>query len=80
MTNTFKQCATNVYWSYRWTLGDHPTVFFSNPRIKTNVIYTMDELKSVLERSDKENDFIPVPRHVLLSALKSIDTEKALAA
>lgn len=72
MINQFKQQVTNVYWSYRWTLGAHPTVFFANPKVKTNVIYTLDELQSIVARSDRENSFIPVPRHVLDSALKSI--------
>ncbi len=61
-------------------LGDRPKVFFSNPRVSMNVIYTLDELQSVVERTDTENNFIPVPRHVLESALKSIQQKDVLAA
>ncbi len=80
MVDEFDKKVTKVYWSYRWILGDRPKVFFSNPKVSMNVIFTLDELERVVERTDKENNFIPVPRHVYESALKSIKDRNNLAA
>ena len=80
MTENFKQHATHIYWSYRWNRTENPVVFFCNPKVRTNVIYTLDELTNILSRSDKENMFIPIPRKVLQNALDAYDTELSLAA
>lgn len=80
MVNEFEQKVTKVYWSYRWMLGDNPKVFFSNPKVSMNAIFTLCELESIVERSDRDNNFIPVPRHVLESALKSFEQIDVLAA
>ncbi|MGH1404449.1 MAG: hypothetical protein ACRBDL_09410 [Alphaproteobacteria bacterium] len=80
MVTEFKKRGTNVFWSYRWTFGDNPVVFFGNPQVKTNVIYTLEELRVILERSDQENQFIPVPRNVMKSALDVFDKELTLVA
>ena len=80
MTEDFKRRATNVYWSYRWNNTNNPVVFFCNPKVNTNVIYTLDELKNILSRSDKENVFIPIPRKVLQSALDAYGVKLTLAA
>lgn len=80
MVKDFENKVTKVYWSYRWTLGECPKVFFSNPKVSMNVIYTLDELENVVERTDKENSFIPVPRHVLECALQSVKDNVDLAA
>ncbi len=80
MVTEFKKRATDVYWSYRWTFGDNPVAFFGNPKVSTNVIYKLDELRAILERSDRDNQFIPVPRNVLQSALDVFDKELTLVA
>ena len=80
MVNDFRRRATDVFWSYRWTLGDNPVVFFGNPKVSTNVIYTLPELRRIVKRSDEENSFIPVPRKVLESALDVMDGKLALVA
>ncbi len=80
MTKDFNRRVTNVYWSYRWTFGANPTVFFANPKVMTNVIYTLSELQNIVERSDSDNSFIPVPKQVLRSALSAIRFENTLAA
>ncbi len=80
MVTEFKKRGTNVFWSYRWTFGDSPVVFFGNPQVKTNVIYTLEELRTVLGRSDQENQFVPVPRNVMQSALDVFDKELTLVA
>lgn len=69
------------FWVFEWSGDDVPVVFFSNPKVSTNVIYTITELEKVLLRSDKENSFIPVPRKVLQRAWDSRDVlKKDLAA
>lgn len=80
MVQDFKRRATNIFWSYRWTFGDNPVVFFGNPKVSTNVIYTLDELREILGRSDQNNAFIPVPRKVLQSALDVVDGQLSLVA
>jgi len=73
MMSQYKKGATGSSWSYRWNLGDNPVVLFSNPKVKTNVIYTLDELQSVVKRTDSENSFIPLPRRVMEGALSDVE-------
>jgi len=80
MTENFKQHATHVYWSYRWNRTERPVVMFSNPNVRTNVIYTLDELNNILSRNDKDNMFIPVPRKVMQNARDAYDVTLTLAA
>lgn len=80
MIKEFERRSTDIFWSYRWTLGARPLVFFGNPKVSTNVIYTLDELKRILSRSDQDNAFIPVPRKVMQSALDSLEGELTLVA
>ena len=80
MINQYRKSAADTQWNYRWTLGDNPVVMFANSKVKTNVIYTLDELQSVLKRTDAENSFIPVPRRVMDSALLVVDGQLARAA
>lgn len=61
--------AENVLWNFSWDLEDRPVVIFQNPKLCSKVKYSAKELRNVLERTDEENDFIPVPRNVLQSAL-----------
>lgn len=80
MVQEFKRRSTNVYWTYRCEYRDVPMVFFHNPQIKTNVIYTLDELERVLGRSDQENLFIPISRAVLQEAHDALECSLAIAA
>mgnify|MGYP003663783300 CR=1 FL=1 len=80
MTKDFTTRATNIYWSYRWNRTDNPVVFFCNPKVNTNVIYTLEELQNIVSRSDKENTFIPIPRNVMQNALDAYDVKLTLAA
>lgn len=80
MIKQYRENAADTSWSYRWTLGDRPVVLFGNPKVKTNVIYTLDELQSVVKRTDEENNFIPVPRRVMEGALSVIEGQSSRAA
>lgn len=80
MIENFQKRTAQNYWSYRWTMGENPFVFFGNPQARTNIIYTQQELKSILARSQQENLFIPVPRHILQNALDAVEGELTLAA
>lgn len=80
MVQEFKRRSTNIYWTYRCEFRDVPMVLFHNPQIKTNAIYTLEELDRVLGRSDKENLFIPIPRSVLQEARDALEGSLAIAA
>ncbi|PCI97826.1 MAG: hypothetical protein COB14_08595 [Alphaproteobacteria bacterium] len=80
MVNQYKKHAADSHWSYSWALGDNPVVSFCNSKVKTNVIYTLDELQSVLKRSDEENSFIPLPRRIMENALSIVDGSLTRAA
>ncbi len=76
MIKNFTTRPASEFWVFEWSGDDTPVVFFSNPKVSTNVIYTITELEKVLSRSDKENSFIPVPRKVLQRAWNSRDSAK----
>ncbi len=81
MLNNFTARSACEFWVFKWDCGDVPVVTFNNPKVSTNVIYTIEELGKVLSRSDEENSFIPVPRKVLQRAWDSRDVvDKELAA
>lgn len=80
MVSDFSEKSKSVLWSFLWTFGEKPVVKFSNPKTRTNVIYTAQELKCIVSRCDDENSFIPVPRHVLENAYRVIDKESKAAA
>ena len=73
MGSEFKMRSTDNFWSFRVDIGVNSTVFFGNPKVNTNVIYKIEELKSILDRSDAENAFIPMPRSVMQKALNEYD-------
>jgi len=76
MTDNFTTRPASEFWVFEWSVADIPVVFFSNPKVSTNVIYTANELEKVLSRSDKENSFIPVPRKVMQRAWDTRDVVK----
>lgn len=80
MVREFLKRSESVTWHFLWTFGDKPVVKFTNEKARTSVIYTADELKNILERSDDENSFIPVPREVLERAYKVVDKDSKKAA
>ncbi len=80
MVGEFRLRSTGDFWSFHIDLKKNPTIFFSNKKINTNVIYTVEELSSILERSDTENSFIPVPRKVMQNSLDEYYTIRKLAA
>lgn len=75
MTKDFKERVTDLDWSFRWSFGEAPVVRFKNPKAYTSVVYTMNELKRILDRTDRENDFIPVPRSVMQGALDAMKSQ-----
>ncbi|MBI1300358.1 MAG: hypothetical protein GC137_01740 [Alphaproteobacteria bacterium] len=74
-----KNACANV-WSYRLRLGEKPVIHFENTTSRTNVIYRRDQLECILENTDEENCFIPVPRHIMVSALNALNTTVSAAA
>lgn len=80
MVNQYRKHAADSHWSYSWALGENPVVSFCNSKVKTNVIYTLDELQSILKRSDEENSFIPLPRRIMENALSIVDGSLTRAA
>ncbi|MFP4098110.1 MAG: hypothetical protein ACLFP8_00085 [Alphaproteobacteria bacterium] len=78
MNNKYQKRISNMYWTYHWTYGDQPLVRFTNPKACTNVIYTIEELKFILDSSDKENSFIPVPRSVMQGAYDTVIAQLGL--
>jgi len=76
MIDNFTTRPASEFWVFEWSASDIPVVFFSNPKVSTNVIYTVNELEKVLSRSDKENSFIPVPRKVMQRAWDTRDVVK----
>lgn len=80
MVTEFKKGTTDIFWSYRWTFDADSTVLFSNPKSRTNVVYTADELGKILSRSDNENSFIPIPRNVMQSAYEVVENRLKTAA
>ena len=80
MAENFGNKTKDLFWNYRWTMGDRPVAFFGNPHVNTNVIYTLDELRRVVKLCDEEISFVPVPRKVLQNALDVFDGELELAA
>ena len=75
MIRDSKEDATNLNWSFRWSFGETPVVRFKNPKAYTSVIYTVNELKTILDRTDRENDFIPVPRSIMQGALDTMKSQ-----
>lgn len=53
---------------------------FANSRVSANVIFSLDELRSVLDRTDAENAFVSVPNQTMISALLEVDGYLAVAA
>ncbi len=80
MIMQYRQNASDVFWSYRWSLGSKPKVHFANPKAKTDAIYCLEQLQSILRCSDEENSFIPVPRHIMESALSVVNGQMSDAA
>ncbi len=80
MVGEFKRLSTNQSWSYRWSFGDSPTVSFTNPKVKTIVNYTLNELQTVIAERDEDCGFIPVPCSVMKCALNAVDTNLNCAA
>ncbi len=80
MNNECKQRGEDVLWSYHWDLENKPVVLFKNVKLCSQVKYCVDELSNVLSRSDAENDFVPVPRHVLQSAMSVLEFQNTDAA
>ncbi len=80
MVNQYRKHASDSHWSYSWTLGDNPVVSFCNSKVRTNVIYTLDELQSVLKCTDEEISFIPLPRRIMENALSIVDGSLTRAA
>lgn len=80
MVNQYKKHAADSHWSYCWTLGDNPVVTFCSSKVKTNVIYTLAELESVLKCTDEEISFIPLPRRIMENALSIVDGSLTRAA
>lgn len=80
MVNQYRKHAADSHWSYRWTLGDNPVVTFCSSKVKTNVIYTLGELESVLKCTDEEISFIPLPRRIMENALSIVDGSLTRAA
>ncbi len=80
MIREFKMRSTDNFWNFRLDLEKNPTIFFANPKVSTNVIYTTEELASILERTDAENAFIPVPRQIMQAALNEYNAVLSIAA
>lgn len=80
MGNNFKMRAARTSWTYRCSMGENPFVFFSSPMSGTNIIYSMDELKAIIARPEKENNFIYIPMDVIQDAIDELDAQLVMAA
>jgi|GEM_PF-3173457 len=82
MKKEFCMRVNNMSWTYNWTQGKNPIVCFSNPKVSSNIIYPLEELKVILARSDEQNRYVSVPHRVLQAAYddRDVQASKAMAA
>lgn len=72
--------SSQIMWSYRWISEENPVAFFGQSNAKTNILYSKEEIESILGRTKQDNLFVMVPLNVLKNALDALDSELTLAA
>ncbi len=60
----------DALWNFDWDLADMPFVRFTNPKSRCVVKYDLVQLQSILDDTNMDYGFIPVPKYVLESALE----------
>lgn len=69
---SFNMRATNNFWSYRWDkMAGAPVVLFTNPKVRTNIIFQRDELENMVKQK-RESLFHRVPLVVMSAALEEL--------
>lgn len=75
MKKEFYMRANNLFWTFHWTHGEKPIVCFSNPKVFTNVIYSLEDILSILLGGEAKNYNTEIPRRVLQDAYNVMKTQ-----
>ncbi len=79
MKKEFYMRANNLFWTFRWTQGAKPIVCFSNPKVFINIIYSVEELLTLLLGGEAKNHNSEIPRRVLQDAYNVMKTQLSTA-
>ncbi|MGH1377695.1 MAG: hypothetical protein ACRBB3_02630 [Alphaproteobacteria bacterium] len=80
MIEDYRKSAANTQWTYRWNISDNPVVMFANSRVSANIIFSIDELRSTIESTERQVGFASVPKQTMINALLEVDEYLAVAA
>ncbi len=80
MIEDYRKSAANTQWTYRWNINENPVVMFANSRVSANIIFSIDELRSAIESTERQIGFAAVPKQTMINALLEVDEYLAVAA
>ncbi len=80
MIEDYRKSAANTQWTYRWNINENPVVMFANSRVSANIIFSIDELRSAIESTERQIGFASVPKQTMINALLEVDEYLAVAA